>query len=124
MFQFTHNISVWKLYIFPIVFFSFCYNLPKFLELSVKETCCLTNKDGSINTTTCLENEHIRHTNISAVVHGPIIEPTHLRLDSSYVKYYLIYCNFLVHGLIPFLTLITLNCLIYRQVSLTFDSNN
>ena len=39
-----------------------------------------------------------------------------IRLEPSYVKYYLIYLNFIIHGLIPFIMLIILNIQIYRKV--------
>ena len=44
------------------------------------------------------------------------IEATALRLDPFYVKYYLIYLNFLIHAVIPLIHLVILNTLIYRQV--------
>ena len=45
------------------------------------------------------------------------IEATFLRLNPFYVKYYLIYLNFIIHGLIPLIVLLILNTLIYRQAS-------
>ena len=44
------------------------------------------------------------------------IESTALRLNPFYVKYYLIYLNFLIHAVIPLIHLVILNTLIYRQV--------
>ena len=46
------------------------------------------------------------------------IVPTELRLDPLYIKVYLIYMNFIVHGIIPFITLILMNINIYRKVSI------
>ena len=46
------------------------------------------------------------------------IEATDLRVNPNYVKYYLIYLNFVVNSLIPFVLLIILNGFIYRTVSL------
>ena len=45
------------------------------------------------------------------------IEATDLRVNPNYVKYYLIYLNFVVNSLIPFVLLIILNGFIYRTVS-------
>ena len=46
------------------------------------------------------------------------IEPTALRLNPVYIKIYLIYMNFIIHGIIPFITLILMNINIYRKVCL------
>ena len=37
-FQFSHKICVWKFYIIPIITFSTVFNVPKFFELSVRQT--------------------------------------------------------------------------------------
>ena len=44
------------------------------------------------------------------------LDATPLRLNPSYVKYYLIYLNFLIHALLPLLSLLILNTLIYKKV--------
>ena len=46
------------------------------------------------------------------------IEATEMRLNPDYVKFYLIYTNFIILSLIPFILLIIMNILIYRTVSL------
>ena len=46
------------------------------------------------------------------------IEATEMRLNPDYVKFYLIYTNFLILSLIPFILLIIMNIFIYRTVSL------
>ena len=45
------------------------------------------------------------------------IEATEMRLNPDYVKFYLIYTNFLILSLIPFVLLIIMNIFIYRTVS-------
>ena len=45
------------------------------------------------------------------------IDATELRLNPNYIKFYLIYFNFFVNSLIPFVLLIILNCFMYRTVS-------
>ena len=98
-------------YIFPIFTFSLLYNLPKFLELSVTEVTCITNSSVPNNETECLELEedselkpsiddgHEYHTQLK-------IEATSLRLNPFYVKYYLIYLNFIIHAIIPLILLL------------------
>ena len=104
--------SVWKFYIFPIFLFSLLYNIPKFLELSVTKVNCSTNSSTPINETECFQStdeDVINDTQLK-------IEATSLRLNPFYVKYYLIYFNFIIHGIIPLVSLVILNTLIYRQV--------
>ena len=45
------------------------------------------------------------------------IEATDMRLNPDYVKFYLIYTNFFILSLIPFILLIIMNICIYRTVS-------
>ena len=107
--QFSHRISVVKFYILPIFIFSILYNFPKFFELTVctsgSSNVSLTCSEESYNNTSDQEN----NTTIQ-------IKANPLRLEPHYVKYYLIYLNFVVHGLIPFIVLIILNIQIYRKV--------
>ena len=42
---------------------------------------------------------------------------TYLRVNPLYIKLYIIYLNFLIHGLIPFILLIILNIAIYKEVT-------
>ena len=44
------------------------------------------------------------------------IEATEMRLNPDYVKFYLIYTNFFILSLIPFILLIIMNICIYRTV--------
>ena len=50
------------------------------------------------------------------------IEATEMRLNPDYVKFYLIYTNFLILSLIPFILLIIMNIFIYRTVSLNLKN--
>lgn len=99
------------IYILPIVLFSIIYNLPKFLELEV--TKIIPRTGNSTTNETLIEdiyNESLE------VVAKTKIEPTALRLNPVYIKIYLIYMNFIIHGIIPFITLILMNINIYRKV--------
>jgi len=87
-------------YILPIVVFSVLYNLPKFLELQVNSShqaadFNITNNDTQLSLPTDEENIFVLEK----------IEPTQLRLNPTYIKVYLIYMNFIIHGIIPFITL-------------------
>ena len=109
IFQFSHRISVVKFYILPIFIFSILYNFPKFFELSV---CTSRSSNFSL---ACIEDwenntSDLENTTFIQIKANP------LRLEPHYVKYYLIYLNFVVHGLIPFIVLITLTIQIYRKV--------
>ena len=102
--------SVWKLYIIPIFTFSLLYNIPKFLELTVMEVDCTRNLTVT-NQTICTK----KHEDADQV---EIIQPTSLRLSPFYVKYYLIYLNFLINAIIPLISLLILNSLISRKVNI------
>ena len=112
IFQFSHSLSVWKFYIFPIFLFSLLYNIPKFLELSVTKLNCSTNSSTPMNETECFQSPDDDPSYDTQLK----IEATSPRLYPFYVKYYLIYLNFIIHGIIPLVSLVILNTLIYRQV--------
>ena len=59
----------------------------------------------------------IFHSLCHGIVQVEKIAATSLRMNPIYIKLYLIYLNFFIHGVIPFTLLITLNIAIYRQVS-------
>ena len=44
------------------------------------------------------------------------IQPTSLRINPDYVKYYLIYSNLIVNSVLPFAILIILNYFIFKRV--------
>jgi len=113
-------------YILPIVLFSVVYNLPKFLELHVitlyktgAGPSNLTVTNGSLPLQG--DRAHPYQTSEENIYNGSLevfekIEPTPLRLNPLYIKVYLIYMNFIIHGIIPFITLILMNISIYKKV--------
>ena len=117
--QFSHNLSVWKFYIFPIFTFSLLYNIPKFLELTMQENNCNQNVTNTSNNnqTECIPRSETSEDMDDTDDFSQLkISATSLRLNPSYVKYYLIYLNFLIHAIIPLIILVVLNSLIFRQV--------
>ena len=71
----------------------------------------MEDKDSENNTSEDSEN------NTSEEVHTFMtVKANPLRLEPLYVKYYLIYLNFIIHGLIPFIMLIILNIKMYIKV--------
>ena len=134
-FQFSHKICVWKFYIIPIITFSTVFNVPKFFELSVIQTnmsltvkvFCIHHKDlftmfffqdSENSSLRYLEDEYEDNQTVWRV------HPTDLRLDPDYVKYYLIYSNFIINSLLPFAILIILNYFICKRVSQSLLKNN
>ena len=107
---------MWKCYVLPISFFSILYNFPKFLELSVvkSNSMCPDNEAWNVTNQYCHEESQTNFT----------IKATSLRLNPLYVKYYLIYVNFILHAIIPLVALTILNTLIYRRVNITNISSS
>lgn len=68
-------------------------------------------KDSENSSLTFLEYEHEDNQTLWWV------QPTDLRLNPNYVKYYLIYSNFIINSLLPFAILIILNFFICKRVS-------
>ena len=109
--------------------FSTVFNVPKFFELSVSQTNISATvsskvnfilhgdllfmflKDSENSSLQYLEDEYEDNQTLWRV------HPTDLRLDPSYVKYYLIYSNFIINSLLPFAILIILNYFICKRVS-------
>ena len=84
-----------KVMVIPLVVFSFLYNTTKFFEL-------YTIVPGDP-----LEYENGTEYNSTKYDYGG----TPLRLNSYYIKIYLMWMNFFLMGLIPFVVLIVLNAL-------------
>ena len=133
-------------YILPIIIFSLCYNIPKFFELQVKTlrtddgsiSLCQElhiNEEYISDDPVILENPSSDNCNESSFDDSNMVKitvifqslchcifqvekiaATSLRMNPIYIKLYLIYLNFFIHGVIPFTLLITLNIAIYRQV--------
>lgn len=82
-----------KIYFIVCVCFSLAYNMPRFWE---------------VNTVT------YQLPNTDVVLH--CVRPSAMRVDPTYINYYIHWCYLIVNYIIPFLTLAILNCLIYRQV--------
>ncbi len=98
--------------VLPLVAFSVLYNIPKFFELK-------TRVPGSSDS-----YERLAELN-STVLNGTMspdqedrydIYPTPLRLNPYYYKYYCMWLNFFLMGLGPFVLLITLNVLTFKEL--------
>ena len=116
--QISHN---WpsKNIILPIIIFSITYNIPKFYELKVV-TARDTIEHRSNDNQTVLNENYEKHSDNSSYEEyyqeNISILPTNMRLNSWYIKIYLIYINMVTHGIIPMLTLTILNMAIYNKV--------
>ena len=116
--QISHN---WpsKNIILPIILFSITYNIPKFYELKVVTARDTIEHSSNDNQTVSTENYETHRDNSSYEEYyqeNVSILPTNMRLNSWYIKIYLIYINMVTHGIIPMLTLTILNMAIYKQV--------
>ena len=82
-------------YMFPVMLFSFLFNLPKFFEISVVDF-------SYFNPETNQTEDDVK------------LKPTDLRLDENYVFYYVNITRFVVSGLFPLIALTILHLAIYR----------
>ena len=88
-----------KVLVLPIVAFAFVYNIPKFFELE-------TVVPG--------QTIVVNGTNTTSEVYD--IQATAMRLDQYYYKIYLMWMNFFLMGLGPFVILVVLNALTVREL--------
>lgn len=93
-----------KTLVLPLVAFAILYNVPKFFELRV-----VVPGDSGQNGTIVDEYD---------------IAATDLRLNSYYYKVYLMWMNFLLMGLGPFVVLVVLNALSVRELIVLSGGNN
>ncbi|XP_023341605.1 FMRFamide receptor [Eurytemora carolleeae] len=100
-FKLSHNWPAW-VYVLPIVVFSSVFNLPKFFELETVER-------PSYNST----NETL-HENNSLPLY--MVQPTDLRLNELYISGYIVWANFIINCVFPFLVLIFLNLAVYNEL--------
>ncbi len=96
-----------KLYVIPIILFSFGFNVPKFFELETAVGFACTNSSNVANNTfeNCVEGN---------VTYS--ISPTSMRMNRSYYTVYCIWLNILLNGIGPFVLLITLNTLMLIKI--------
>ena len=82
----------------------------------MQATSCLRNETLCILNASDVAAENLTEEEVDVVEYLKI-DATELRLNPNYIKFYLIYFNFFVNSLIPFVLLIILNCFMYRTVS-------
>ena len=82
----------------------------------MQATSCLGNETLCILNASDVAAENLTEEEVDVVEYLKI-DATELRLNPNYIKFYLIYFNFFVNSLIPFVLLIILNCFMYRTVS-------
>ena len=101
-----------KLYILPIIAFSIIYNIPRFFELKVEKMV-----EGKVRGESNL---------IDKPDPGPMysIEWTTLRVDLYYNSIYRGWLNLFLTAIIPFIVLITLNVLIFKNLKQLLSTRN
>ena len=104
-----------KRYIIPIVLFSIIYNASRFFEFYT-ERIELVPKEKLGNAFTVDGTESGIYTDQIGI--------TALRLNKYYVKIYIIGLNFIFNGLIPFVSIIALNVLVYVQLKRVINTKN
>ena len=120
-------------YAIPICVLCLTYNLPKFFELTVEYSACnpmtkeknMTLGQGSDSEEYLFEMDcedgvraelMVRNKKLVLSTKFILFQPTPLRMNKIYIRYYLTYLNFFVHAVIPFAALFFLNISIYRKV--------
>jgi len=112
------------MYIVPISLFAILYNSPKFFELTVI-TQYGNKTEGPVEEKDLSQEEKRVNSSVgSDQFPQQRIAPTSLRLEPIYIKVYLIYSNLFIHGIIPLLGLIYLNCTIYKQIRIIQKISN
>jgi hypothetical protein len=96
-----------KAMVIPIVAFVLIYNIPKFFELRTKVP-------GDLEYSDYLNTTFLNGTMSPMEIDEWDINPSAMRINPYYVKIYLMWLNFLLMGLGPFVLLITLNTLTLR----------
>ena len=85
---------------------------PVILENPSSDNC----NESSFDDSNMVKITVIFHSLCHGIFQVEKIAATSLRMNPIYIKLYLIYLNFFIHGVIPFTLLIILNIAIYRQV--------
>ena len=85
---------------------------PVILENPSSDNC----NESSFDDSNMVKITVIFHSLCHGIFQVEKIAATSLRMNPIYIKLYLIYLNFFIHGVIPFSLLIILNIAIYRQV--------
>jgi len=114
-FKMSHSWSSFN-YILPVAAFSIIYNIPKFFELTT-ETRMFT-KVTNISSPTNLYNltEVSEFQSLKTSVEMTVVVATNLRQNPYYVQIYVVYMNLLLNGLIPLVSLVILNTLVYLRL--------
>lgn len=125
-------------YVFPVIFLSFLFNIPKFLEARIGyELTGPTNQSRVIEVNHGMYNgsvavfidgsyyklEHgqgVNHTvdQLKELFEVPVVEVTELRREPAYAIYYNNWTRLLILGIIPAIMLVYLNYKIYKDIKL------
>ena len=105
----------------PVVALITIFNVPEFFEFQVEMIyyeCSNGCQEDELNFTTYSQwaITNITDTTIPQVASVRKINPTNLRLDSSYIKYYKTLAETMVTGFIPLISLIVLNYIVYKRL--------
>lgn len=94
------------IYTFPIIFFAFLFNIPRFFELTT----------GIEATNVTIYNETLGQA-YNVTIYKPVLEPTEIRRDPLYSRYYVLIANSFALAFIPMTALVILNACIFRTIS-------
>ena len=108
----------------PLITFAVLFNFSRFYEITVLHLACPRSKiadNPSLNMSYCINLDNANYginlsTKNETAVEFYRVTSTELRDNPYYIKFYITYSNFLIHAVIPFAALITLNIHIYKQV--------
>ena len=89
----------------PVLVFTLVYNVPKFFELYTERVPVDEAGRELINST-------LAEANWTMIV----LRPTELRLDEWYIRIYILWMNFVLQIIGPFILLIVLNVLTYKKI--------
>ncbi|TRY71961.1 hypothetical protein TCAL_14087 [Tigriopus californicus] len=109
------------IFIIPVLLFTAAYNIPKFFELYVEEEIICFNDERFDNATAPYTDPLDCEDPLNHTIQLHIL-PTDLRTNSTYIRVYILWMNFLIQIIIPFILLIVLNIKIFDKIK-EFEQN-
>ena len=108
----------------PVLIFSVLFNLPRFYETDLCAVSCpIVNETIQLDKCKIKVDEdygdNVTVNSEEAYEYCCKIVSTPLRDNPDYIKFYINISNFIVHALIPFMALIGMNIMIYKEVRIT-----
>lgn len=116
-----HNRKAWY-YVLPVVFITFLLNIPKFLEGQLKwedESMAIQQTEEAEMNHSLEMNEPMQNFTDEVPRWVPSYQPTELRKNSDYIRYYIMWGRMFTTALIPVLLLVFLNAKIIFDVYLS-----